>query len=80
MSWNYRVVKQIHHHEHLPLEGETTYCIHEAYYEEGEHNSNPKWITEDPCYPQGETGEELSQDLHMMLRALGRPILNHEDF
>lgn len=70
MSWNYRVVKKTQN-------GETTYGIHECYYDE---NGNPSSITVEPMDPHGESIEELRDDLELMSLALTRPVLNFDDY
>ena len=65
MSWNYRVV-------HRNCDGEDIYAIHEVFY-------NPIGITENPCYPHGETLEKLKKDLECYLASLDRPVLEYEE-
>jgi len=75
MVWNHRIVKRVYHHA---SGDETTYQIHEVYYDE--IGSEPTNITLDPIAPLGETVEELKEELNRMLRALEHPVLNYEDF
>lgn len=70
--WNYRVVKRTWDN------GTVIFAIHEAYYDEGK--LEPGTITINPCWPQGESLEELQEDLEWYREALSRPILNWEDF
>lgn len=64
MSWTYRVTKQVSH-------GETVYNIREVY-----DGNSP---TVNPCYPQGETLEELLADMQMMMKAFAKPIYDMEE-
>ena len=70
MGWNYRVIKDI-------IDNGTVYTIREVYYyEDGEPHST----TLEPCYPMGESIEELTQDAESMMKALGKPILDLKMF
>ncbi len=53
------------------------FAIHEVYYDD---SGEPYLVTEDPCYPQGETLEELEKDFVLYQKALEEPVLNYEDF
>lgn len=73
MTWNYRVFR---HHGIGP--GDTTipyFKIHEAYYDE---EDNFHGMTQ-AVYPQGETIEELRDDLDWMIKALDAPVLEWPD-
>jgi hypothetical protein len=69
MTWNYRVI----HHEEC---GEHCYDIREVYYEE----SRPATVAVDSCFPFGTSPENLAKDLAMMAMAIGKPVLELEDF
>lgn len=71
MTWNYRVIKRTY------PDGTEIYTIHEVYYKE---NGEPEYVTENSCYPQGETLEELKGDIALYRKALENPVLNYEDF
>lgn len=71
MSWNYRVV------EVLGVTGDKHYEIRAVYY-----NDNGKiegYGEPEGSYPFGDSAEELKDDLHMMLDAFNKPVLNIED-
>jgi len=65
MVWNYRVI------EHDGL-----FYIHEAYYND---NGDITAISEDPMHPQGETPEELKNDMKYFLQAFNRPTLKKDE-
>lgn len=71
MFWNYRVVRRQN------PSGETTFSIHEAYYDE---DGNVGTITTEPVQPQGETFEELKKDLEWYYQAFNRPVLEYSQF
>lgn len=68
MSWNYRVVRR----ERF---GEDAFGIHEAYYD---HDKRVWAITVNAVEPYGDTLVELHDSLVRMLRALSRPVLDHD--
>ena len=70
MTWNYRVVKSVN-------AGETTYGIHEVYYDD---NGKPVSCTVDPMAPMGEKLVEVYSDMQYMLKAFDYPTLTEEDF
>ena len=70
MTWNHRVVRRVWD------SGETTYAIHEAYYELGQLADS---ITNDPVAVVGDNVEELRTTLQWMLNSLDKPVLNYED-
>ena len=74
MTWNYRVI-----HEKIILGDyeEDVYTIHEVYYDE---EGNPELTTESACYPQGETLDELREDMEFYRRALSKPVLEMSFF
>ena len=72
MSWNYRVI----HRNNESTLGTNVYAIHEVYYEKG----IPDTMTVNPQYPQGETIEELREDLEHYRLALDKPILEADMF
>ena len=76
--WNYRIVKKTHDYDSIvnPGEKHVTFGIHEVYYRNGE----PSMTTVDPMKPQGETLDELKEDVQHFLAALDKPVLNFEDF
>lgn len=69
MTWNYRVIKQVH-----PTG--TTYTIYEVYYDE---QDNIQFVTENPVNPHGETIIGLKNDLKYMRKALNLPILDMDE-
>ena len=71
--WNHRVVRRTYDQgKSQEVQG---FYIHEAYY--GIDGDNPA-ITVEPIAPCGESVEELRKDLHQMLRALDKPVLDYE--
>ena len=68
--WNYRVIRR-------KLEDEDIYAIHAVYYDK---KGKPDSVSRNPDWPLGETLEELREDLELYSQALGRPILDYEDF
>jgi hypothetical protein len=73
MTWNYRV---IHRNDDPTLLYEDVYAIHEVYYED----DVPVSMAVDPSCPQGETIEELREDLEHYRTALDKPILEATKF
>ena len=71
MSWNYRIVKNSSGQEDC-------YAIHEAYYK---RRKKPHSISQDPIPAEGETKEEVIEELKMMLHDAEKyDVLNYEDF
>lgn len=68
--WNYRVFKTVH----TLHDGSTeeVFTIREAFYSDDDRVEG--WTAE-PCHPQGETLDEIRQDLEWMLKALDAPVL-----
>lgn len=65
MTWDYRVI-----------EDKENFRIHEVYYNDaGEITA----ISEDPIAPEGETLEELKDDLKYYFAALKRPVLKKDE-
>lgn len=65
MTWNYRVI-----------EDKEVFRIHEVYYNDtGEITA----ISEDPIVPEGETLEELKDDLEYYFAALKNPVLKKDE-
>jgi len=69
--WNYRV---IHNKDE---EGNEWYDIREVYYHE---DGTPCMTTSEPCYPHGETLEELFSDLQYMLQDSKKEVLEMDFF
>ena len=70
MTWNYQAIRETQH-------GETTYSIYEVYYNKAGEIEN---VTADPVHAQGETVEELRDDLTTMLHDVGKhPVLDMEE-
>ena len=70
MSWNYRVVRDVHQ---VGNEEHESYTIREVYYDkDGEIEG---W-TQDACYPAGDTWQECGNDHAIMGRAIGQPIVD----
>ena len=65
-TWNYRVMQQTKH-------GWTWCEIHEVYYDD---NGVVCGWTADPCWPQGETSDELWDDIKLMREACAKPVLD----
>lgn len=61
-SWEYRVYK-----DHDPFGGD--------YYYIGEFYYNPTGTSE-PVLPQGETVDELKDDMALMMRAFDKPVID----
>jgi len=70
--WNYRVARGTD-----SLSGSDYYVIKEAYYDEA---GKIDGLSQEICFPMGESLEELRCDLKMMLRALKKPVLNNSDW
>jgi hypothetical protein len=68
--WDYRVIKK-------EILGEDSFTIHEVYYD---LDGKPYLVTENACYPAGETIEELKEDFEHYKSALDKPVLNYSDF
>ena len=72
MSWNYRVVREMHRvgdtDEEYP-----SYTIREVYYDE---DGTIKGWTERPCHPAGDTWVELGEDHTLMGYALTLPVID----
>lgn len=66
-SWNYRVIRKP-----TPDTDSVVYQIHEVYYKEDETIEG--WTAE-PVKPQGESVEELREDIRYFLHAFRRPVL-----
>ena len=77
-NWNYRVIRKTHEQESLTNPGEkwVTFGIHEVYYSDGK----PNMTTSNPMKPDGDTLEELQEDMEHFQLALSKPVLNYEDF
>ena len=71
--WNYRIVKRVC--DSLGVK-EDVYAIHEVYYN---NKSKPVAVTTNPCHIQGETVEDLKDDLKFYRQAFDKPVLNFED-
>lgn len=71
-GWNHRVMRRTYPKAADP----TTYFeIHEVFYDA---NGKPDGWTVDPVAPQGESVEELAQELRMMLKATEQPVLDFD--
>lgn len=70
MSWNYRMV---HHKEETT--GEDWYGIHEVYYND---NGEACLMSDEPCFPTGESKKELMNDISMMTAAISKPVLEYD--
>jgi hypothetical protein len=71
MTWNYRVIKRTY------PDGTVTFTVHEVFYNE---DGKSHLVTQDPCFPQGETLDELRCDFELYQMAFEKPVLNYEDF
>jgi hypothetical protein len=69
-TWNYRVLKKTDQKT-----GETTYAIHEVYYDD---TGKPDGCTKNSVAPMGETLEELKRDMEHYRLALGKPVLAYD--
>lgn len=76
--WNHRVVR----HKAQLSESETGFslALHEAHYESKKSKTKPGSITVDPVAVWGRSKSELRLVLTQMLKALDKPVLNHDDF
>ena len=72
MSWNYRIVKRIHHHKYFH-EPETLYEIREVYYDE---NGDISHIAEMPDVI-GNSIEELKWTLHKMTESCDKSVIDY---
>ena len=66
--WNHRVVRRTYN-------SESNYGVYEAYYTDGRVVS----ITMEPVTPQGESMDELREELAMMARACEHPVLDYDN-
>lgn len=73
MSFNHRVMRR--EYVHADGEVETTYHVHEVYYDA---DDTPNGCTENAVSPMGETPEVLRKELAMFAAALDRPILDYD--
>jgi hypothetical protein len=69
MPWDYRLMHQLR-------DGEDIFGIHEVYYDE---QGNVKNWTINTLGPQGETYEELIEDLSMWMTAFDKPLLDEAE-
>lgn len=69
MTWNYRIVRDVHK---VGDEEHEEFTIREVYYDDGRIVS---W-TKDPMYPSGDTWIECADNHAMMGRACGQPIVD----
>ena len=74
--WNYRVVRREFKHPNGDIE--VQFSIHEAYYEDGEDKATS--ITEDPVTFNADSVGGLISVLAWAKSALGRPVLDWDDF
>ena len=72
MTWNYRVVKQIHH---SPSGDEILFQIHEVY---SDDTSDSGDMTENPVPLVSETIEGLKEVLVHIREALEKPVLDYD--
>lgn len=70
-NWNYRVMRR-DARQLVSGDLEVVFSIHEVYYSK---DGVPNGWVERPCYPQGETIEELQKDLAKYAAAMERPVL-----
>ena len=79
MTWNHRLVRRVIHTPDpgIGVDPEVLFAIHEVYYDD---NGKPENITAEPIAAAGETVEEVMTDLHRMLRACEKPVLEYDDF
>jgi len=68
--WNHRVYRHTH------TNGDTTYGIHEAYYDSPDEEP-PGSYTAEPVEVVGDSIEDLREELQRMLRCLERPVLDY---
>lgn len=69
MSWNYRMVRDVHQ---VGDEEHEEYTIREVYYKDGKIVA---WSAE-PSSPSGDTWQECGNDHAIMGRAIGQPIVD----
>ena len=65
-TWEYRIARRT-------VDGETTYGIHEVYYD---NNGGIRFWTTDPCEPAGETVEELRREMTRMYAATLKDVVD----
>lgn len=70
MSWNYRLVRDVHQ---VGDEEHESFTIREVYYDA---EGNIEGWTQDPCYPAGDTWKECYNDLAVMGRVVSHPIVD----
>lgn len=76
--WNHRIVRhKVHRSESVT---ESSLAIHEAHYTAKKSKTKPVSITVDPVGVWGQDKKELRKVLKQMLKALDKPILDHDDF
>lgn len=71
MTWNYRVVREVI--TDAAGQQEDSYTIREVYYNDG---GTYAAYSANPCFPQGETQEELMEDLRLFQEAFGKPTID----
>ena len=64
--WQYRVTST-----------DGVFQIREVYFDD---DGTPQLMSEHPDYPQGDTVEELKEDIQAMLKALELPVLDYDEF
>lgn len=74
MSWNHRVIRRTF--THADESYEDTYAIYEVHYDK---NGKVEGYTSEPVSPQGETIEELEEELKLFQAALTKPVLEYEE-
>lgn len=70
MSWNYRIVRDVHR---VGDEEHPSYTIREVYYYD---DGTIRGWTQNPCYPSGDTWMECGDDHAKMGRAIGLPVID----
>lgn len=71
MSWNYRVVKHVRG-DGNPPHGDTSYNVHEVYYNE---DGSVRGWTDREVSPHGEDAKEFRGSLMLYQAAMKRPVL-----
>ena len=72
-TWEYRVVERVASHPNI---GEVVWHeVIEVYYDD----DGKLDATSDKIYPAGDTVDDLREDLELMLTAISKPVISHEE-
>ena len=72
-TWEYRVVERVASRPHI--DDAMWHEIIEVYYDD----DGKLDATSDKIYPVGDTVDDLRKDLELMLTAISKPVISHEE-